>query len=184
MRHYIVVFLTSVSSNSHLKMQLHGPWTGSYCRCRGTVPLHAIKHLPEEWQGISSPSPAATPSHWPVLHHGHYQRRSYRVDDTSTATYSPGMFPFSPVKDMMRPQQMKVPPVYHLVLFCVGCCWNEQHPDSTRKAKCRNVCREEWYKIAADKHSLVHLKWCLKKVSVVSTNIQSIKQLEQTKNNT
>lgn len=61
-QHYTVVFFPSVSSNNHLKMHLRCPWTGSYCRCRGTVPLHAIKHLPEEWQGISSHSPAATPS--------------------------------------------------------------------------------------------------------------------------
>lgn len=52
--------LTSVFSSSHLKMQLHGVWTGSYWY-RGIIPLHTIKHLPEEWQGISSDSPAATP---------------------------------------------------------------------------------------------------------------------------
>lgn len=79
-QHYIVVFFPLVSSNNHLKMHLHRLWTGSHCRCRGTVPLHAIKHLPEEWQGISSHSPAATPSHWPLLHRRHNQRRGDLVN--------------------------------------------------------------------------------------------------------
>jgi len=41
---------------------------------------------------------------------------------TSNAIDSTGMFPFSPVKDMTRAQQIKLLPVCHVVLLCVGCC--------------------------------------------------------------
>lgn len=154
------MFFPSVSFNSHLKMQLHSPWTGSYCICRGTVPLHAIKHLPEEWQGTSSHSPAATPSQWPLLNHRHYQRRGERVNEISTITDSPGIFPFSPVKDMVRAHQIQN--LYLSVIrfnSVLDASEKAQHPDSTWQTKWRNVCRKEWYKIAAE-HSLVHLKRC------------------------
>lgn len=159
------MFLTSVSSNNHLKMRLRGLWTGSYCRCRGTVPLHAVKHLPEEWQGISSTQPS---SH------------------TLTLTTSPPQTLADTRWECRRtrPQlPQRVQECLHLVQWGTWCdlrklffhlsvIWflpvldateKPQSPDPIRQAKCRNVCREEWYKIAADKHSLVHLKWCFKK---------------------
>lgn len=153
MQHYIVVFSPSVSFNSHLEMRLHGPWTGSYCRCRGTVPLHAIKHLPEEWQGTSSHSPAATPSHWPLLHHRRQRRQGEDVTEISFAT------------DLVWSRTREANSTslsFGSDLLCMPLKGTAPRFNKTGKMEeClqgRVILHSSWYK-----HSLVHLKWCLKK---------------------
>lgn len=184
----------NVFSQVILRCQLRGSWAGSYYRCRGTIPLHAIKHLPKEWQGISSHRPAATPSYWPLTHYTRYQRWDWgeRNYMTSSTTDPSGMVPFSSVMHMTRAQRVKLLSVSLLIML-----WSEVDAAETRVertsagstvqhsaklAKTGNMqecCRwgsGGWHIIAASKHSLAH-QGDVKQVSMVSKNIQSIKQM-------
>lgn len=110
-----------------LRCKLHSPWTGSYCRCRGS-----FSHCMPLNTSLRSDRAKAVTAQQPHPHTDHYSTTDTRAS-TSTATDSPGMFPFSPAKDIMQAQQIKLLPVCRLVLLCVGCWWKAQHQAKKKK---------------------------------------------------
>lgn len=59
LQHYIVVFSPSLSYDNLLKMQLHGLWTGSYCRCKGNSPTACHKTPPWGVTGHKQSKPSS-----------------------------------------------------------------------------------------------------------------------------
>jgi len=121
-----------------------------------------LKHLHEEWQGKSSHSPAATPSHWPLFHHRHYQRWGESERQPQLPQIVQECFHLVPSRTWCRHNKFNfyLSVIWFYSVLDAAESHSVQAKKKKRQVKWRNVCREEWYKIAADKHSLVHPKWC------------------------